>query len=110
MANHGLDFSKGLGTFFSPILTELFIGNFIQHRQRRKDMGLLAPHIAVKINHPAKGAKLLDSLWRRQGKDWFNLLLPGFQAHWCHPVANKPVHLFYSPFTLLWIDCEAVFF
>jgi hypothetical protein len=61
VATHGLDFSKGLGTLFSPILTELLVGNFSPRRQRRKDMGSMVPHIAVKINHPDKGAKLFDS-------------------------------------------------
>jgi hypothetical protein len=72
-------------------------------------MGTMAPHILVKLCRSNNRTKLIDGLRMHQGKNWFNLLLPGHQAHWHHPV-SEPVGLGYSPFTLFRVDHEAIFF
>ena len=72
-------------------------------------MSPMAPHISIKIDHSDEGSELFNCSWRRQGKNWFNLLLPRFQACWRHPI-TEPIGLGHSPLTLLRVDGEAVNF
>ena len=93
--------------YLFPSLFECLLGHFGKHSKWRHNMSASLPKVTIILNHAIEALEAFQHLEASNLKDALDLFLLGVYTMRGEPMA-KPIRLFHTPFTLVWVNLISV--